>query len=90
MKITTESFAVYVYEDGLAHIFPSTTSRYTFRADIFFAVEPEELKGFTTIDDILDSAERKDPAVGRRLVVAGQSAWRISTKIILIEEGGSL
>jgi len=90
MKITTESFAVYVYTDGYVHIFPRTTPGYTFRAEIFFAVEPEELKGFTTLDDLLDSVERKDPAVGRRLVVAGQSDWRISTKIILIEEGGSL
>jgi hypothetical protein len=90
MKITTESFAVYVYEDEVVHIFPRTAPRYTFRAEIFFAIEPKDLEGFTNIEDILNSVERKDPAVGRRLVVAGQSDWRISTKIILIEEGGSL
>jgi hypothetical protein len=34
----------------------------------------------------IDTVERKDPAVGRRVLVYGKDEWRISTKIIKLEE----
>jgi hypothetical protein len=33
----------------------------------------------------MDTAERKEPAVGRRVLVYGKDEWRISTKIVKLE-----
>jgi hypothetical protein len=86
MRMTMESGSVYTYEHGIVVIDPIEGSKYAIKAWTFFAFKSEELEGVEKLMDFLDKVERKDPAVGLRLYVSGKDDWRISTKIIKLEE----
>ena len=84
-KMTMESGAVYIYNDGIVKIEPSEDAPYTIKAWQFFAFEPEEISKWDGLIKFMDTVERKDPAVGRRVLVYGKDDWRISTKIVKLE-----
>jgi hypothetical protein len=87
LKMTMESGSVYEYKHGIVVITPSDgLPKYAIKAWQFFAFESEELEGVGSLMDFLDKVERKDPAVGLRLHVSGKDEWRISTKIVKLEE----
>lgn len=53
----------------------------------WFAFDPEEIEKWDGgLAKFMDTVERKEPAVGRRILVFGKDEWRISTKIIKLEE----
>lgn len=52
----------------------------------WFAFDPEEASKWDGLHRFMDTVERKEPAVGRRLLVFGKDEWRISTRIKTIEE----
>jgi intergrase/recombinase len=87
LKMTMESGSVYEYRHGIIVITPSDgLPKYSIKAWTFFAFDSEELGGVENLMDFLDKVEKKDPAVGLRLYVSGKEEWRISTKIIKLEE----
>ena len=82
-----ESGSVYEYKNGIVVITPSDgLPKHAIKAWQFFSFEPEELDGAEKLMDFLDNVERKDPALGLRLYVSGKDEWRISTKIVKLEE----
>jgi|AntAceMinimDraft_17_1070374.scaffolds.fasta_scaffold18582_3 hypothetical protein len=85
LKMTMESGSVYTYEHGIVVIDPVEGSKYAIKAWDFFAFDPEELDKWDGLAKFMDIAERKEPAVGRRVLVYGKDEWRISTKIIRLE-----
>jgi hypothetical protein len=87
IKMTMESGSVYTYEHGIVVINPSDgLPKYAIKAWQFFAFEPEEVEKWDGLLVFMDTAERKEPALGRRVLVYGKDDWRISTKIIKIEK----
>ena len=87
IKMTMESGSVYEYKHGIVVITPSDgLPKYAIKAWQFFAFEPEEVEKLDGLAKFIDTVERKDPAVGRRVLVYGKDEWRISTKIIKLEE----
>ena len=85
LKMTMESGSVYTYEHGIVVIDPVKGSKYAIKAWYFFAFDPEELDKWDGLAKFMDIAERKEPAVGRRVLVYGKDECRISTKIIRLE-----
>jgi hypothetical protein len=86
MKMTMESGSVYEYEHGIVVITPHNgLPKYAIKAWQFFAFEPEEVEKWDGLIAFMDTAERKEPAVGRRVLVYGKDEWRISTKIVKLE-----
>jgi hypothetical protein len=86
MRMTMESGSVYEYEHGIVVITPSEGGpKYAIKAWQFFAFDPEETFKWDGLIKFMDTAERKDPAVGRRVLVYGKDNWRISTKIVKME-----
>lgn len=87
MKMTMESGSVYEYNNGVVIITPSEGgSPYAIKAWQFFAFDPEEVVKWDGLVRFMDSVERKNPAVGRRVLVYGKDNWRISTEIVKMEE----
>jgi len=85
LRLTMESGSVYTYEHGIVVIDPVKGSKYAIKAWYFFAFDPEELDNWDGFAKFIDTAERKEPEVGRRVLVYGKDEWRISTKIIRLE-----
>lgn len=83
--MTMESGATYTYKDGIVKIEPSGGGVYAVKAWTFFAFEPEEIEEWNGLLVFMDTAERKEPAVGRRVLIYGKDDWRISTKIVKLE-----
>ena len=87
LKMTMESGSVYEYKHGIVVITPSDgLPKYAIKAWQFFAFEPEEAEKWDGLSKFMDTVEKRDPAVGRRVLVYGKDEWRISTKIIKLEE----
>jgi hypothetical protein len=86
IKMTMESGSVYTYEHGIVVINPVDGSRYAIKAWDLFAFDPEEIHNWENLSKFITEVERKDIAVGRRVFVSGKDDWRISTKIIKLEE----
>lgn len=84
-KMTMESGSVYTYNHGIVRIEPSDGGVYSVKAWTFFAFEPEEVEKWDGLLVFMDTAERKEPAIGRRALVYGKDDWRISTKIVKLE-----
>jgi hypothetical protein len=85
LKMTMESGSVYTYEHGIVVIDPVEGSKYAIKAWEFFAFDPEEASKWDGLPKFMDTVERKEPAVGRRVLVFGKDEWRISTRIKTIE-----
>lgn len=85
LKMTMESGSVYEYEHGIVVISPVEGSRYAIKAWDFFAFDPEETAKWGGLAKFMDTVERKEPAVGRRVLIYGKNDWRISTKIVKLE-----
>jgi hypothetical protein len=86
MKMTMESGSVYEYERGIVVITPHNgMPKYAIKAWQFFAFEPEEVEKWDGLLPFMDTVERKEPAVGLRVLVYGKDEWRISTKIVKLE-----
>ena len=84
LKMTMESGSVYTYEHGIVVIHSAQGSKYAIKAWEFFAFDPEEYDKWDGIFEFMDTVERKEPAVGRRVLVFGKDEWRLSTKIVSI------
>lgn len=79
--MTMESGSVYTYDDGFVTITPVDEPTYTIKAWQFFAFDPEEASKWNGLVEFMDTVERKEPAVGRIVLVYGKDSWRISTRI---------
>ena len=84
-KMYMESGAVYTYNDGIVRIEPSDEPIYSIKAWQFFAFDPEEIEEWDGLTKFMDTVKKKEPAVGRRVLVYGKDDWRISTRIVKLE-----
>jgi len=84
-RMTMESGAVYTVKDDIVVIEPSHAPAYAIKAWQFFAFDPDEVEKWDDLATFMATAERKEPAVGRRVLVYGKEEWRISTKIVKLE-----
>ena len=85
IRMTMESGSVYTYDHGIVVIDPVEGIKYAIKAWDFFAFEPEEVEKWQGLNKFMDTVERKEPAVGRRVLIYGKNDWRISTKIVKLE-----
>ena len=85
IRMTMESGSVYTYDNGVVVINPVEGFGYAIKAWDFFAFEPEDIEKWEGLNKFMDTVERKDPSVGRRVLVYGKDDWRISTRIVKIE-----
>ena len=84
---TMESGTVYtLVDDHHFRIKQSSGYEYAIKPWVWFAFDPEEVEKWDGLTKFMDTAERKEPTVGRRLLVFGKDEWRISTRIKTIEE----
>jgi hypothetical protein len=83
--MTMESGAVYTVKDNIVVIEPSHAPAYAIKAWQLFAFDPEEIEKWDDLPTFMATAERKEPAVGRRVLVYGKDGWRVSTNIVKLE-----